>query len=147
MEVLLQVGAPLLEVVEVAGCDFVELHCPKCGNQLRLQLVPCADVTIREVGVPVLCEFIQGMDKGFSFACEAPSGCLDGGFVLEKELSRVRLSVILRKDCRVESRWPLELFELRGERGAEASVGPSLLLLYHFCTRLLLRLSTYLRRG
>ena len=49
MEVLLEAGNSLLQIVEVARRDFIGLWSPGRGRQIRSQLVPCADVAVWEV--------------------------------------------------------------------------------------------------
>ena len=79
----------------------------------------------------MLCEAPQREDEGFDHADGTFSGGFDCNFVLEKELSRVGVSVVLRENCRIEAMRPLELFEFHRERGAEASAVLPMLLLQH----------------
>ena len=89
------------------------------------------NVSVWKVRVPVLCEAPQGENEGFDLASGTSSGCFDRPFVLVEEFSWVGVTIILWEDGRVEAWWPLELFEFRRKRGAEASSVLPMLLLHH----------------
>ena len=56
VQVLLQGGAFMFQVVEVTRVDFFRLRRSESSSELSSELVPSVDVTIWEVGVPVLSE-------------------------------------------------------------------------------------------
>ena len=110
----------MLQVVEVTRVDLFRLWRSESGSELPSELVPSVDVTIREVGVPVVREALQRKDECFDLASRAASGRFDGRFVLEEEIFWVGVSVELRKNSWVEPWRPRELFELCRERCGEA---------------------------
>ena len=96
----------MLQVVEVTCVDFFRLRHSEGSGELSSELVPCVDVSIREVGVPMLTEALQREDERFYFACHAAPGCFDGLFVLEEEIFWVGVSIELWENGGVESWWP-----------------------------------------
>ena len=103
VQVLLQCGAFLLQVVEVTRVDFFRLRRSESSSELPSELVPSVDVTIWEVGVPVLSEALQRENECFDLASRAASGCFDGRFVLEEKVFWVGIPIELRENGGVEA--------------------------------------------
>ena len=138
VQVLLQCGAFLLQVVEVTRVDFFRLWHSESNSELHSELVPSVEVAIREVRVLVLSEAFKGKNECFDFACRAASGCFDGRLVLEEEIFWVGVSVELRENSGVEAWRPRELFELCREGRGEALLRTKLML-YHVLSFLFIR--------
>ena len=68
----------------------------------------------------MLSEALKRKDECFDFACRAASGCFDGRFILEEKIFWVGVFVELWENSGVEAWRPRELFELCGQRRAEA---------------------------
>ena len=90
-------------------------------------MVPGVDVTIWEVGVPVLSEALQRENECFDLASRAASSCFDGHFVLKEEIFWVEVSIELRENSWVEAWRPWELLDLCRERCGEALLWPVLM--------------------